>query len=265
MSAFTFKPTSADALTGLKTEYRATALAPLDGMWETFTSMADHYRIDDRSGPVGYCAVNSERKMLQFFVKAPANDRAAFTQALANLGVKGAVVSTAEPAFLSLCMEKQSSVSEQAIMYHLAEGINAAAAEFPDALPVRPFTQSDLPLAVEFVVATIGADAGWLESYFGDLIKRSELHGLIDGDELVSTGECRPSPTQPAYADVGMIVGTDHRGKGIATNMLRQMITESLSLGLKPICSTECSNIAAQKAITKAGFTAYHRILEIAF
>lgn len=265
MSMFTFPPTGAEYLSEKKAKYRASATAPLDGMWEAFTGMADHFRINDSKGSVGYCAVNTEQKILQFFVQPQTNAPAAFRQAVADLRITGAVVSTAEPAFLALCMDQQKSVTDQAIMYHWADSTRCAAAQFPVGMATKPMGKSDLKTAVAFAANTIGADAGWLESYFGGLIDRGELYGLFNGDNLVSTGECRPSPTQPAYADVGMIVGTGHRGKGIATNTLRWLIGESVARGLKPICSTEQSNIAAQKAITRAGFTGYHRILEIAF
>ncbi len=265
MSMFTFLPTSPESLADLKAKYRATAIVPLDGMWEAFTGMANQFSINDNKGAIGYCAVDDEQKILQFFVSAPANAPAAFNQAIEWLDVASAVVSTAEPAFLGLCMDHQKSVAEHAIMYHLADDMVCAAAEFPRGMAIRSMDKPDLKTVVSFAADTIGADAGWLESYFSGLISRGELYGLWQGSTLVATGECRPSTTQPEFADVGMIVGTGHRGKGIATNILRQLISESAALGLKPICSTECSNIAAQKAIAKAGFTAYHRILEIAF
>lgn len=265
MSMFTVKPTGADKLSDLKAKYRTTVAAPLDGMWEAFTGMADHYSIMEGSNTVGYCAVNGEKKMLQFFMHAPANASAAFKQVIGQLDVVGAIVSTAETAFLGHCMDYQTSVSENAIMYHLEDGAACASAKFPADTTFRSLKNPDLQTAVDFAVATLGADAGWLKSYFGDLITRSELYGLFNDGTLIATGECRPSHTQFGFADVGMIVGTNHRGKGIATNMLRQLIRESIAQGLKPICSTEHGNIPAQKAITKAGFTNYHRILEITF
>lgn len=265
MSMFTLKQTPSEKIADLKAKYRATTSAPLDGMWEAFTGMADQFSIDDHSEAVGYCAVNGDQKMLQFFAQPPANAPAAFRQALTELKVTGAIVSTAEPSFLALCMDHQISVSEQAIMYHMADGTECGGGHFPHGMTLRLMNPSGLQTAVDFAAKTIGADAEWLESYFSGLIDRGELYGLFNGNALVSTGECRPSPTQPTFADVGMIVGTGQRGKGLATNMLRHLIEESKSRGLAPICSTECSNIAAQKAITKAGFTAYHRILEITF
>lgn len=265
MSMVTFEPTSPDALADLKAKYRTTVPAPLDGMWEAFTGMANHFSIREGSAQIGYCAVNSEQKMLQFFAGGVPDAPDIFRQAIAYLNIKGAIASTAETDFLSHCMDYHTSVSEHAIMYHLTEGKARSNAKFPAGTAFRRLVAGDLKIAVDFASATLGADAGWLESYFGDLISRGELYALVDDATIVATGECRPSHTQFGFADVGMIVGTGHRGKGIATNMLRQLIEESTAQGLQPICSTEQSNIPAQKAITNAGFNAYHRILEIAF
>lgn len=265
MSMFTFAPTSPETLAELKAKYRASVDAPLDGMWEAFTSMADHYFLLEDGALAGYCAVNGEHKMLQFFTLSSTDSATAFTQAIEQLKVSGAIVSTAEPAFLGHCQHNQTQITDHAIMYHMADGALSSDARFPEGAAFRLLTNADLNTAVDFAVETLGADAGWLKSYFGGLIERRELFGLFAGATLIATGECRPSHTQFGFADVGMIVSTNHRSKGIATNMLRQLIRESRAQGLKPICSTEHNNIAAQKAITHAGFTAYHRILDIAF
>lgn len=265
MSMFTFKRSDPGTLSALKAEYRATVDAPLDGMWEAFTGMADHFSIIKNGTVIGYCAVNSEQKLLQFFVPGAANAPGAFQQAIDQLNITGAIVSTAEATFHSNCTGHQTSVTEHAIKYHVSDGTTCINARFPMDATFRPLGAPNLQPAVDFAVATLGADAGWLETYFGGLIERDELFGLFEENNLIATGECRPSHTQFGFADVGMIVGIDHRGKGIATNMLRQLIQESTVLGLKPICSTEQSNIPAQKAITNAGFTAYHRILEVTF
>jgi RimJ/RimL family protein N-acetyltransferase len=73
-------------------------------------------------------------------------------------------------------------------------------------------------------------------------------------------------------ADLGVIVSAAHRGKGIATKVIKQLIAyarakELRSQGakeLRPICSTEKGNAGAQKAISRAGFIAHHRIIEFA-
>ena len=59
-----------------------------------------------------------------------------------------------------------------------------------------------------------------------------------------------------------MIVAPAHRGKGVATWILAQLVAMNDAEGLTSICSTERDNRAAQKAIERAGFFAGHRILQ---
>jgi predicted acetyltransferase len=122
-----------------------------------------------------------------------------------------------------------------------------------------------LPQAINFAPETLGADRDWLSNYFADLVSDEKLFGLWDGDELITTGKCRPNENYPQYADVGMVVSTSHRRQGLATQILRHLIEIAEAKKLKPICSTEQNNIGAQHAITKAGFISYQQILDITF
>ncbi len=62
-----------------------------------------------------------------------------------------------------------------------------------------------------------------------------------------------------------MIVAQSQRGKGIATQVLQFLVASANERGLIPICSTESSNLGAQKAIKRAGLVAQNRIVQIEF
>ncbi|MFT5611628.1 MAG: putative acetyltransferase [Polaribacter sp.] len=53
-----------------------------------------------------------------------------------------------------------------------------------------------------------------------------------------------------------MIVSEHPRNKGVATAILQELVIIDTRLGLKPICSTEKSNVGAQTAIARCGFVA---------
>ena len=80
---------------------------------------------------------------------------------------------------------------------------------------------------------------------------------------MLTIGECRGYVEfQMDYADLGVIVAESERKKGVATNVLRRLVTITKAKELKPICSTESANIGAQKAISRAGFFAGNRIVQ---
>jgi len=119
---------------------------------------------------------------------------------------------------------------------------------------------------VSFAVANISAPEQWLTQYYGNLIARKELFGYWFKGQLLAAGECRLfDQYQTEYADLGMIVAKSARGQGLAQKVLKYLTKHADNQGLKAICSTESSNIAAQKSITHAGFTSTHRIVQFEF
>ncbi len=265
MTRYRLIKTDSAELTDLKQMYLSQSAAPLDGMWESFVTQADHYSIQSRDKIIGYSVINSEQKLLQFFVIGAHHKGRIFSQVLAEKNVTGAFVNTAESQFLSLCMDHHKSVVINALMYHVEKDTLIKEAVFPPETDFRIIDEDELPTAFEFGIRTLGVDPDWLKGYFTNLIKREELFGLWQDDCLIATGECRVSDSQKPFADVGMIVSKSHRKQGLATNILRALIHLCHQDGLRPICSTEAGNIAAQKAIAKAGFISHHRILEIIF
>lgn len=265
MSQYTITKTEPGALTAFTHAYAQAAIAPLDGMWQAFAGFADHYAIAHNNALIGYGAVNSDQKLLQFYVAEHVEPTVVFSQFLAETAIRGAVVSTAEPMLLTHALDHCKTTQVNALMYHVPKGRTPENGAFPDDMTFLPIPLDALAQAVDFAVATLGADRTWLTGYFTDLIAGEKLFGLWQEGQIIATGECRPSINYPSFADVGMIVSTNHRRRGLATQMLLKLIEITTEKGLSPICSTERDNIAAQRAITKAGFASYHRILDLDF
>ena len=265
MSDYKIKKSTAGELSSLKQDYLDGLIAPIDGMWASFVSMADHYAIICGEDIVGYTAINAEHIMLRFYVEKGHDQAALFAQIVDEISVKGAVVATQELEYLSLCLDNQNSVSVNALLYHCAADTELEAAIFPDGTDLRAITKGELQTAVDFAVAVLGAPEGWLQGYYSDRIEGEELFGLWQGDVLIGTGECRPSADQKPYADLGMVVSPDYRGQGLATAILREMLHDCRLRALSPVCSTESANAAARKAITNAGFESQMRLLEVGF
>lgn len=265
MANFRFNKLPANEFAAAKRNHLRQLPAPLDGMWESFIDRADHYSIRLNADVLGYCAINSDRKLLQYCVLDNRVSLDSFRHALNQLNVTGAFVATVDSPFLVLCLDHQKSVTVNALMYRLAQGVQPRHAVFPEHCCFRQVEGRELPLAIGFGIETLNADPDWISGYFAKRIKKGELLGLWQGNSLIATGECRPSRTQHPYADLGMVVSKQHRAKGIATNILRALLGHCRERGLRAICSTGRDNIGAQKAISNSGFVSDHRILEIEF
>ena len=262
---------SLDDLHELKQQYFALATAPLDGMWHFgFVPMADHFGFYEHDQLVGYCCINAEAYMLQFYLAPTAKTQARelFTliaqQNSAVIGaVKGAFVSTAEPDYLSLCLDNSSAFKVNALMYRKTTVLDPQQAPAIDMTLAKSEQLSDF---VEFAVRNIGAPEQWVTGYFANLIKRQELWGYWSEGKLLASGECRLfDEHQTTFADLGMIVAKSKRGQGLATRIVHHLAMLAMQRDLTPICSTERGNIGAQKAISSAGLTAVNRLIQIEF
>ena len=176
--------------------------------------------------------------------------------------VIGAFSSTAETHYLSLCLDHAAKTQVNTLMY---QQIEKAVKQKTD-LPMAAATVEQLAEFVEFAKANIGAPEEWVTGYYANLISRKELFGYWKNNKLLAAGECRLfDEHQTEYADLGMIVAESERGQGIATQVLTYLIALANGKGLTAMCSTEKTNIASQKAITRAGLTSSHRIVQFDF
>ncbi|OBT12090.1 acetyltransferase [Vibrio sp. UCD-FRSSP16_10] len=260
-----------EEISHLKQDYFAQSTAPLDGMWHFgFVPMSAHFGFYEQETLVGYCCINGEGYMLQFYLSCQAKTDAKelFTliaqQNSVVIGdVKGAFVSTAEPRYLSLCLDNSSAFNVNALMY---QQLDRQPKNKHSALGLKLAQAEQLSTFVEFAATNIGAPEQWIMGYYGNLISRKELFGYWVDGELLATGECRLfDEYQSEYADLGMIVAQDLRGKGIATQLFIELVSFANERGLTAICSTESTNLGAQKAIKRAGLTPLNRIIQIEF
>ena len=114
---FNFQPVSYDGLIQSRMKYLKTLAAPLDGMWEdAFFATGNHWVVQFEGETVGLCGASEEDALLgfQLFDRRPAEGY--FRACLRDLGFRKAFVSTAEPAYLSLCLSCHTSIEINALM-----------------------------------------------------------------------------------------------------------------------------------------------------
>jgi RimJ/RimL family protein N-acetyltransferase len=265
MNVYRTEHVAPERVSDMKRAHRSQLAAALDGMWESFAAAAGHYLVFRDDAVAGYCVINDDHKLLEFHAPHAHDARAMFRHVLETLEVSGAFVATCQPAYLSLCLDHQREVTIQALMYQATPGATPEADALPNGWAFSLAEADAHEALVEFGATTLGADRAWLRGYYGELIARGELWQLRHEGRAIATGECRASVTFPGHADLGVVVGEDFRGRGLATNILRRLAAYCSSEALAPICSTERGNPAAQRAIVAAGFFCPHRLVEVTF
>ena len=232
---------------------------PDDDLWASLADLADPYELVIGGEPAGACSIDDQRRVHAFCVDDRFADQAPTALgAVIATGVVAAVVATSDAAFLSLGLEAGAAAQTLALLYELR------AEPTVEPIELRHATPGDHGAAVAFDVAATGAPPDFLDGFLAERIGAGELY-LVTGPDggIVATGECRADRWVPGWAHLGMVVGTDHRGRGLGSRLLRALVERSRALGLEPLCSTEPSNVAAQRAIGRAGFRSRHRVLQV--
>lgn len=258
-----------------KRAYLRTLVRPLDGYWETAViGLAAHYKLLLDGEMVGYFAANQTQDLLQFCVDDPhwAHAPRLFDCVLNSGLAARAAVCTAEPAYLSLCLDRHTAVTINSYLFDDFFPVQPAMPAFPQAY-FRPAVPADVEALVEFYAANddyedsaaIEIGFGSRRNYAQSLVDNDQVFLLLAGATILGIGECRLSASQLPYADVGMITARPYRRRGVGAYILARLKEECYQQQARPICSCAFENMASRQTIEKAGFITQHRILNVAF
>ena len=256
------EPDKPEAIDALRSELYQTLTAPIDTMWENlYVASAQAYLIQEDVETLGYACIDDGHSLVQLYLRDPyRHQMEEVVQTLTETKlITSAKLSAMEPASFHTCLMLAQSAQANTFCFHFSE-------RRPEETPAL-----DLILANEENIAALKAfmkEQLGFEDTFGyteDLVQRAAIYMLKAEGEIIATSECRLSATQPDYADLGVIVHKDQRGKGLATKILQQQALMLTAKGRKPICSTTVDNIASKKAIERAGFYCAHIIFDLTF
>jgi GNAT superfamily N-acetyltransferase len=238
---------------------------PLDGMWEQgLIAPAAHWRLSWRGEDTGFAVINEERCLLLWYLR-PAflpEGEAILAALVREARLRVAYVSTGDPGVLGLLLRTQRRLRIHTYLFAPHQPVDISPA-IDGPLRWEEAAMAGLPSAVQFCHRHTGSATQWLEQYLRRLIERRELFFLYQKNELLVTGECRLSDSQPAFADLGMIVARAYRRRSLGAYMLLRLRARAEEQGRTPICSCEATNTASYFAIKKAGFVSRYQILAL--
>ncbi|WP_020534493.1 GNAT family N-acetyltransferase [Lewinella cohaerens] len=258
-----FQPTTQEEVSTYRQELYRTFVAPLDGMWEAlYVASATPFLITLEDTSIGYCCIDEDKNINQLYLM-PVHRfliNKVVEELIKEAMIQGALLSSIEPVAFNVCLAKTNTISANTFNFHYASPQKGENKKQLDLIKAR---MDDHSAIKSFFLNEAGFDDNF--GYAENLIKRGEIFLLIEDGILTATGECRLSDTQPAYADVGMIVKQDARKRGWGGKVLATLAGIAERQGRIPICSTTVDNIASQKAIQKAGFYQSHIVFKMEF
>ena len=234
----------------------------IDGMWEAaYIASAQAYLVEDAGLTIGYCCIDSKKNLVQIFLRSEYNDL--MTSVVHNLIelklISSAQLSSIDPISFNACLFHSKSIQTNTFCFQYS---NKQSEQEP-VLNLELVSKEDSPGIITYFKNQIGFDDNF--GYTENLVERKELYMIKDSENIIATGECRLSDSQPDFADLGVIINKAHQRKGLGSKVLYQLAQKAQKAKRQPVCSTTHDNIASKKAIEKAGFYCSHIIFDIHF
>lgn len=263
------------SLTDLKTEHLKTLSAPLDAYWESaLIEFADQFELSIEGDRAGFYCINTDKQLVAFYLMQDYGNHGedALAYVIGEHCVKGALAGTNDAFFLSLCLDIAVETRVHTLLFRDYRRLMPELDGFSQ-LSFNVATEADFADVFAHYCATSGSfDTDSIETGFEDIkgyvrsvMDEHTIFVLREKGELIASSECRLSNTQEPYADVGMIVATAHRCKGVGSYMLARTKEFCYARNRLPICSCEAGNLGSKKAIVRAGFVSRDRIVLFSF
>lgn len=244
--------------------YYNTLFAPLDGIWESlYIGGSTISSIKTEKENLGYCCIDNEKSLNQIYLKE--SHRYLMAEAIKQLidskMIVAAKLSSIEPISFNSCLAHSKSLKSDTINYKYTNQQKKNISN--NEIQLRSANSDDIQNIKAFFNSEIGFNDQF--GYTENLVNQKQLYLYEKENTIQASGECRPSKTQLKYADIGMVVKAENRKKGLGSKVLMALVEIAEKRDRKPICSTTTDNIAAQKAIEKAGFYPTYIIFKINF
>ena len=252
----------------IRKKFYKSLTSPLDGMWDEL--IHDHGQLwgfYDDNQLIGYCSKDADANLINFFLleKYSHLKTELFKRALYMLEARQAIVSTNNPDFLVVSLDKSKKMNVHAYLFENEKEVEIFQPEGIENLVFGIAHEHDQHDIIDFCSNNIESDPNWLEGYIKRLVERKEIYLLKNKDKIIGTCEVRNSTTQEGLSDLGVIVDTSYRKKGIGSWLMAKAKEICLSQGNTPICSCEQANIGSRKMLEYAGFSTNNMVLKITF
>lgn len=251
-----------EAINELRVKLYQKLTSPMDAMWELlYIESSQHYLIQNNNRTMGYCCVNDADCLIQLFLEEEYYSAVdgVIEQLIKTKLINAASLSSKESMAFNACLMHSKSTKVNTFCFQHSN----RAIELDGPLKIDLVTSEDIPAVKVFLKDQIGMDD--IFGYTENLVSRKELFLVKESGLIIASSECRISDSQPAIADIGIIVHKDFHGKGIATQVMQRQVNRVLKAGRKPICSTTLDNVASRKLIEKSGFYCSNIIFDIKF
>jgi GNAT superfamily N-acetyltransferase len=227
---------------------------------ELMLRTADAHRIEWKGRPAGYCLRGADGLLVELELDREAwpEKSELFGTLCDRLDLKGARCFSFDSLLLGLGVEHGWSATVEGLLFR-----DLADDRGPDPTPyaglrLRPATLADVDAIVPHRAGVFDDVDQCREWIRGDHVSVLERDGEFLGIGLLT----RVWRTRREH-DVGVMVHPDHRGRGLASFILRTLKRQCLDLGMRPTAGCAAGNLASARALLRGGFLSRHSELEL--
>lgn len=241
-------------------EYVSTLALPPDDMWAAFADMADAVAVFDNDELIGTAAIDADGELHRCYLRSGHVQLGPTVLDLIaqQRPVRSMIVATTDPVALTVLLPRSRSANPVALLYH-----HETDPDGPILDRLGTATDADHDAAVTFVAESTGGAQTFIDRYVGERIDRGELFLHTVDERIAGIGERRFSQLVSGYAHLGIVVDRDRRSRGMGGALMNTLVRMCRAEQLTPLCSTAPDNIAAQRAIHRAGFRSRHSVFRL--
>ncbi len=218
------------------------------------------YLIRIKDIDIGYCIVNNEHIILEFYLidnYIPICEEI-FKLILIKLSTRKAFCKSFDNIFLKCCITYQKRLKLEGVLF-------------------RDMIEKNVDLPHPNLYLRIGESKDFTqlslfkEGFFendGELkvfLDSKSLFCLLIDDEIIGCGIfSRIIKNRPDF-DIGMVVHPKYRRKGFGTYIINHLKNYCLENNWRPICGCAIENIGSRRTLEKAGFISKHNLIQFEF
>ncbi len=222
-----------------------------------------YYKIEINLACAGYICVDSQKTLWEFYLESNAQiySQEVFKFLIDMNYIVAAECKSYDNLLMSLCFDYHKKASCNAYLFRDDSVISYSLSGFEN-IKIRLATKEDFK-----GLAEINRFAENVDFFYNleDEIRKEEIFIFHSDGELLGAGTCKKICKSLNYYDIGMIVPTKYRRKGLGTYIIIKLKEYCYNNNKIPVCDCYYYNYPSKKTLEKAGFISKHRMVRFEF
>lgn len=255
---FTYKESGINELGCLINEYTDSLSSPIDSFLEDHILDSVFYKIQNEDEIIGYFSIYKEILLIQFYI---IDNKLKYSQEIFKevrdvFPVEKAFIPTCDELFLSLIVESEKNIENQAYFFQDCREID---------VENKVYRNGEFRLANFDDIGIIKEVSG---NFFDDIekhVKNDQLFVFIEENILLGVGIIEEGRLLKGYSSIGMFTNENYRKKGIGRTILIKLKKYCYDNNTIPIAGCWYYNINSKRTLESAGMITKTRLLNITF